>query len=127
MADANTAWAVMEWFQVLGIGAVAGVIGQCIRVVVGLKKVNDTASATASSVGDLIQPGRLVVSLVIGAIAGALASTMILTNLSKVTPQEFFALAAAGYAGADFIEGFMNRVVPTGASAVLAQQDGAVG
>lgn len=127
MTDANTAWTVMDWFQVLGIGAVAGIIGQCVRVIVGMKKVNDTASATASSVADLIEPGRLIVSLIIGAIAGALASTMVLANLSKVTPQEFFALAAAGYAGADFIEGFMNRVVPTRGAAVIAQQDGAVG
>ncbi len=132
-----TVWDVGQWFQVLGFGAVGGAMGQGIRTVVGLKKVNDSATATpGNSFTDLIQPSRLVVSLVIGAIAGALAATTVLTDLSKIPLATFLALAAAGYSGADFIEGFMNREMPKPdagvatqppASASVTTADGAAG
>ena len=128
MADSTTAqaiWSISDWFSVLGFGATAGAIGQVIRTVAGLKKLNDTADAASASVYDLIQPARLLVSLVIGAVAGALAATTIVKSLTGVSGEQFFGLAGAGYAGADFIEGFMNRVAPN--AGVGGMGDGAVG
>lgn len=115
MVDQPTAqavWSTFDWFQIIGLGAVAGGIGQGIRTIVGLKKLGDTASGTTSSVADLIQPSRLIVSMLIGAVAGALAATTIIKDVLHVSAEQFFGLAAAGYAGADFIEGFVNRVSP---------------
>ncbi|MEI9886164.1 MAG: hypothetical protein WDN08_06610 [Rhizomicrobium sp.] len=127
MADAcitNAVWTAFDWLQVLGLGAAAGAIGQGIRTVVGLKKVNDSAGGSSKTVADMIEPSRLVVSLAIGAIAGALAGTTIIKNLCGITPDNFFAIVAAGYAGADFIEGFMSRVVPKADPAKPAPQSG---
>src|ERR1700743_1878037 len=116
--EPDTARTVVEWFQLLGLGAFGGALGQGVRPVVGLKKLNDAASATpGASASDMIDPSRLVVSLLIGAIAGALAATGIIKDLQHIPPADFFALAAAGYSGADFIEGFMNRMTPTGTGA----------
>ncbi len=45
MADSSTVqavWTTFDWFQVVGLGALAGAIGQGIRTIVGMKKLNDT-------------------------------------------------------------------------------------
>lgn len=101
-----------EWLQLLGLGGLVGALGQGIRTVVGLKKVNDAASSQSVSVDQLITLSRIFVSLAIGFIAGALASIGLMPNLADIHAEQIFAVAAAGYAGADFIEGFMSRVAP---------------
>ena len=111
----------LDWLYIFGVGAVSGMIGQGIRVVVGLKKTSDTASATGSSIADLIRPSRLVISLLIGAIAGILCAAWL--NQVSFTQTNIFTIAAAGYAGADFIEGFMQRV--GGAPGAAAPEQGA--
>jgi len=110
---------VGEWFQLLGIGMLAGALGQAIRVIVGLKKTSDSA-APGTALADNIDAARLLVSLLIGAVAGALAATTTLTapgKLNSIAPEIFFGLMAAGYAGADFIEGFMSKTMPSIAGA----------
>lgn len=90
---------------VVALGLVLGAVGQAIRAIVGLKKRNDS--------GAELSPGRLFVSLMIGAVAGALAAiTLLFSNtisIANLSSQTLFALMGAGYAGADFIEGFMNK------------------
>jgi hypothetical protein len=100
------------WLQLLALGGVSGALGQGIRTVVGLKKVYDAASGAQASFSDLVAWDRFVISISIGFIAGALAASTTITDLASVTGQQILALAAAGYAGADFIEGFMTRVAP---------------
>jgi hypothetical protein len=124
LADATTTvqatFDAYDWLQLIGLGGLVGALGQGVRTIVGMKKLNDAASGTTSSVGDLIEPSRLVVSLAIGFIAGALAAVSLVKDLTKINAELIFALAAAGYAGADFIEGFVNRVsggAPGGAEA----------
>ena len=101
------------WMQLLGLGAMLGALGQAIRSIVGLKKVNDAVSASTATVSDVIDPSRLVTSLVIGAIAGSLASISLIDNIHAVASAQIAALLGAGYSGADFIEGFMSRVTPS--------------
>ncbi|MGN7998677.1 hypothetical protein [Sphingomonas sp. 22176] len=125
----------VAWFQLLTLGGLAGAMGQAIRVIVGIKKLNDQASNANLSLAAMIVPSQLVVSLLIGFVAGALASSQLISDLAHISSQQIFALSAAGYAGADFIEGFMTRVTPaTAASAPVppvaalpASADGAVG
>jgi hypothetical protein len=103
-----------EWLQIIGLGGLGGMLGQGARTIIGFKKLND-ASSGGAAVSDMIAADRLVVSLVIGFIAGALAAiTTIHTpeELQAVGLQQVLAFAGAGYAGADFIEGLISRVAP---------------
>lgn len=89
------------------LGGILGMSGQGIRVIIGLKKLNDS--------GEVKDYRRLVFSLfisfAIGGIAGVLAAiNSIDAVLDKATATAF---VAAGYAGTDFIEGFMNRNIPS--------------
>lgn len=122
----------IEWLQIVGLGALLGAIGQGARTVVGLKKVNDAASEANGSVRDMIETSRLLVSLAIGAIAGALAAISTVENVAGIGTQQIVALIGAGYAGADFVEGFMARARPgdgntSGAAVPASATDGTVG
>lgn len=108
----NTTLDATTWMQLLGLGAMMGALGQAIRAIVGLKKVNDAVSNSTAKVSDVIEPARMVTSLVIGAIAGSLASVGLISDIHAVTSAQIVALLGAGYSGADFIEGFMSRVTP---------------
>ncbi|HTQ14552.1 MAG TPA: hypothetical protein VMH86_11810 [Rhizomicrobium sp.] len=105
--------AVTDWLQLILLAGLAGAVGQCTRIIVGIKKVNDQASATNQSLGDLVDLSRMVVSLLIGFTAGVLASlVMPNVNIHAMTAEMILAFAAAGYTGSDFIEGIMSRYVP---------------
>lgn len=101
-----------SWLQLLGLGALMGAVGQGARVVVGVKKLQDAASASTATLGSLIDPSRMVISLAIGAIAGVLAAVSVSIDMARIGPSELLGFAAAGYAGADFIEGLISRVAP---------------
>jgi hypothetical protein len=141
MQLADVTFSAAQWLQLIGLGGAVGALGQGIRSLIGLKKVHDATSTEDMSMRSALAFDRLFISLAIGFVAGALAATGIITDLSKVTNQQIFALAAAGYAGADFIEGFVRRVAPapnlpvgqegmgtgTTKTAAVAADDGAVG
>ena len=95
--------------QVL-LGGVLGMVGQGARVIVGLKKVNDEASApNGRSFKDAFQASTLVVSLLIGFVAGVLAIVGVIgLEAETIGKETMLAVIASGYAGADFIEGFMK-------------------
>ena len=106
-----------DWILQLILGAMLGTIGQGIRVVSGLKKLHDTAEQQNRSFGDLFELPTLAVSLLIGALAGALA----IIGISGAAPAQLdrgtvITLIASGYAGTDFIEAFMSRYLPGGGS-----------
>jgi hypothetical protein len=107
--------ATVDWiFQIL-LGAMLGLIGQGVRVVGGLKKLHDTAQQEEKTFGQLFDLATLGVSLLIGAIAGALA----MIGISGAAPTQLdrgtiVTLIASGYAGTDFIEAFINRYLPGG-------------
>lgn len=100
-----------EWILLILLGGLAGAAGQMARVVIGLKKLNETAEVANVPAKNLIEPARLFTSLAIGFTAGALAAMSIQTDM-KLTGQQVLALAATGYAGADFIEGMMSKLTP---------------
>jgi len=110
---AETSWNAVQWMQLLGLGGLAGALGQGARTIVGLKKTNDAAGAANVSTREMIDGSRMIVSLAIGFIAGALAAIGIVDDLSVIPAEQIFALTAAGYAGADFIEGLISRVSGT--------------
>lgn len=108
-----------EWLSVLSIGAVAGAVGQLVRTIAGLASANRTAPAGQAR--EPFEPARLVVGMLIGATAGAMAALSMSDQLTgnAVATEVILGLAAAGYAGADFIEGVSGKFGQTAAN--LAQ------
>lgn len=107
----EAALTAVDWLTLLALGAAAGILGQLARTVVGLKKASDSRAAGAPDSG--FDGQRLGVSIAIGGTAGAIAA--LATGVDPNAPihaQTVLGLAAAGYAGADFIEGAMRRAVP---------------
>lgn len=105
------------WIQILIVGALAGAIGQGLRSIVGISKLNRVANATAPSHEDIFRLSRLLSSLAIGATAGALAAITSGADPSNISTTSFMAFVSAGYAGADFIEGTMQKVISNNGNA----------
>ena len=91
----------------IAIGILLGVAGQGARVVVGLKQEMDKASAEGKKWEEWFNGQQLVVSLLLGGIAGTGYAISLLG--AAVDKQFLIGGMAAGYAGADFIEGFMTK------------------
>ena len=94
-----------DWLVSLTLGMVAGAIGQLVRAIVGLSKKDDTGVVRE------FVASRLILSIVIGATAGALATVtgMVEVNTLRISGETILGLMAAGYAGTDVIEGFAGR------------------
>lgn len=93
------------------LGAILGAVGQGIRVIVGLKKVYDEAVKNNQPANELLQYRQLALSLVIGFAIGAMAGVLAAVNSvdTQFSKSVIVAFIAAGYAGTDFIEGFMKN------------------
>jgi hypothetical protein len=102
--------------EALLLSGLMGMLGQSIRAIVGLKGIADQAADPNTPNPELFSAARLIVSLIIGFVAGAAAGlAMGLDKVSAVTltdTQLLLSLMAAGYAGTDFIEGFMASYLP---------------
>lgn len=99
--------------QYILLGALLGMIGQGARVVVGLKKSMEGAkqgSKGPASRREWFDLSRLLISLVLGAIAGAIA--IVVTQEPHIGKGMMLGIMGAGYSGADFIEGFMTKNMP---------------
>ncbi len=96
---------------IIVLGAILGAVGQGIRVIVGLKKVYDEAVKNNKPADDLLQYHQLALSLVIGFAIGAIAGVLAAVNSvdTQFSKSVIVAFMAAGYAGTDFIEGFMKN------------------
>jgi hypothetical protein len=99
--------AALYWISILALGGLAGIVGQGIRTIVGLKKASDAAAIRRQKFTETIEPARLVISLLVAALAGAMAAIITLTPGAPISRIALMGLAAAGYSGADFVEGFM--------------------
>lgn len=100
-------------FQIL-VGGLLGIIGQGIRIIIGIKKMKDTQEANKINKTDI--PGgefdsrRLGISIFIGFIAGALGGLFAVNLKAPITDKGVLStLISIGYAGVDFIEGFMRK------------------
>ncbi|OOG39142.1 hypothetical protein [Rhodanobacter sp. C05] len=105
------------WLIILVLGGFLGMVGQCARAVVGLKKASDAAASNGQSLSDQFSGAKLGISLLIGFIAGVFAMVGLvvagkLATVAAIDGQTVMTLLAAGYAGADFIEGFMQTALP---------------
>lgn len=93
-----------------------GVFGQSLRAVAGLKKQADVASADRKTLNDVFSWTTLAVSLFIGALAGV--ACYLSLRFGSNVPVDFtdsstvLGIAAAGYAGTDFIEAFLKKYLP---------------
>jgi hypothetical protein len=88
-------------FLGLCLGGLLGIIGQSIRAIIGIKKVMER--------GLVFQWSILYVSLFIGFVAGTLAWLGLFFSTGEIPNESLLTVLAAGYAGTDFIEGFMQR------------------
>ncbi len=99
---------VLEIVLFIILGIILGMVGQGARAVVGIKKRYDKVSESRE---DWFDAKLLMISLMIGGIAGALGAIALLDR--RVTDrQTLLTLITIGYAGTDFIEGFMKKSLP---------------
>ena len=117
----------MLTLQVLVIGALMGMLGQGARTVVGLKGMSDTAKALDLSPNDLFEAARLITSLLIGFFVGLAAALVYIKSNGATEPdwKVLLGFAAAGYAGTDFLEGFISQYLPQGARGSTIQKPAA--
>ncbi len=113
-----------QWLLLIALGGVCGLLGQAVRVIVGLAKRNAANAAHQAAVAanqpnpppaEPFNGALLLVTLLIGFVAGALAAiaAQIVGTVFKPTdPKTVLALIAAGYSGTDFIEAFMSKWLP---------------
>ncbi len=107
------------WINLLLLGGLLGAVGQGVRAIVGLKKAYDAALANQQAFSEVFKPGVLVFSLVVGFVAGALGALTTLPDpcvagnrCDALEKEALLALLAIGYAGTDFIEGFVRKHLP---------------
>jgi uncharacterized membrane protein YeaQ/YmgE (transglycosylase-associated protein family) len=98
------------------LSIVLGAFGQGLRAIAGLKKLADQAEEAKKALQDVFNWKALIVSLVIGAVAG-IAGYLCLkygstegADFTKGTT--VLGIIAAGYAGTDFIEAFAKKWMP---------------
>lgn len=88
------------------LGALLGISGQCLRVIVGLKKNNDINGKDAK-IKDWFDSKHFLMSILIGAVAGIVGAISLLGE--EIDKQLLITLMTIGYAGTDFIEGFIKK------------------
>jgi hypothetical protein len=99
-----------DFLVIVLLAALLGMAGQGIRVIAGLKKMQEIAGGSNANFDSHQLFISLFISLIIGVVAGILAAIMVNGPISKAT---YFGFIAAGYAGTDFIEAFMRKNSPT--------------
>ena len=104
----------LDWITGILLGGLLGILGQGIRIIVGLKKLNDEASAESVSFGSKFQTGRLGLSLLMFFPAGALPMTAFSPPPASPNPPTDLITPVVGAATAatDFIEGFIHKYLP---------------
>lgn len=96
---------ILEIILFIVLGVILGTVGQGVRAVVGIKKKYDRVSKDRE---DWFDAKLLGISLMIGSIAGALGAVTLLDR-EIIDKQTLLVLITIGYAGTDFIEGFMKK------------------
>jgi hypothetical protein len=112
MPDPANASQILSGLIVAGL---MGMVGQGVRSIAGIKKMNDDAQTANVASSEFFQTSRFVVSLLIGFIAG-IAAAISLGNIQDLAvtigdTKTLLGIAAAGYSGVDFIEAFGRSIV----------------
>ena len=120
----NTNLSITSWLQLVAFGGFLGIGGQAIRTLAGLKKAGDVAGDQGKRLADTFDTGRFFRSLLIGAVAGFLAAFVSVEDLNAISREVVLGIMAAGYAGTDFIEAFVQRHFspPVVAAAITAPE-----
>jgi len=107
------------------LGGLLGTTGQGVRVIAGMKKLNNEAVRTNTSVSSLFETHALVTSLLIGFVSGVLCVFGLWDKIEQVgfESQTAMTILGAGYAGADFIEAFMRKSLPDTTSTTSSATD----
>jgi len=97
-------------------GGLLGALGQGIRLAVGLKKLNEENSAKAADnkPAEAFSVSRMVISIFIGFVAGAIGMLVKGGSLAvkgDYSTESIITIIAIGYSGADFIEGIFNTYI----------------
>ncbi len=97
-------------------GGLLGALGQGVRTAVGLKKFNEenALSANVGKPSEQFSVSRMVISLFIGFVAGAIGMLVKGPTLAKdgnFSTESIVMIIAIGYSGADFIEGVFNTYI----------------
>lgn len=102
-----------QLLKIILLASILGMCGQVIRVMAGLKKIKETASEDRKNIKSVLNDNTsqilfsLIIALIVGGVSGILvAITSPVFVLDKAT---IIALITAGYAGTDFIEGFIIK------------------
>lgn len=95
-----------EWIAYLILAFGLGIGGQLVRVGVGFKKMHDKAVANGEKTP--FDHKKFWTSIVLGALAGVITAVIKWKGSSRIEPDFIFTLMAAGYAGSDIIEGFID-------------------
>jgi len=106
----------MDVWTVIGyllLGGLLGAVGQCLRVVVGLKKRHDEAVQKGKSIKELFDKTKMWTSFLIAFIVGIAAGVLGIVNFmgQAITSQFILTLIGIGYMGTDFIEGLLIKKV----------------
>jgi hypothetical protein len=103
------------WLGLLVVGIILGALGQGARTIVELKKLNDHQTQPTNC---LCNGVWLLISFAIGGVAGAFAAITVLPDTGQISQEQLLGIATAGYAGTDFIEGFVGQL--SGGTAAVA-------
>jgi len=112
--------------QLLMLGGLMGVFGQGLRTVVGFRTAIDAASLQGATQEDVFRAARVLVSLFIGFLAGVAATFVVgLVDFAAAVEggdpvKTLLGIAAAGYSGTDFLEGFFGQYFKGVAAPALA-------
>ncbi len=96
----------------LTLGGFLGLLGQGVRVIAGLKKLQD-ASQEPLKENTEFDLRRLCITFLIGFIAGGLGivGQMEADGSVKMDKERMLTLIGIGYAGVDFIEAFLMKYI----------------
>lgn len=117
--------------QYLILGGLLGMLGQGARAAIGLKSMSDDAKALGLSPNDLFESARLITSIIIGFLVGIAAALAYaighggipdLLNDFATSYHVLIGFIAAGYAGTDFLEGFIAQYLPAGTAGPAAEK-----
>lgn len=106
-----------DWIMLILLGGLLGALGQAVRSAMGTYKAVSRQNAVNKQDAS-ISGQRLIYTILGGACAGALAAIsldLVTSGAStgQLTPEAIGAIIAAGYAGTDFIEGFIRSRIPS--------------
>jgi hypothetical protein len=104
---------ITEFLSALVLGGILGMVGQGMRVIVGMKKIYESLGV-GEQFGTKMDWSRLSISLVIGFITGAFGMILKIdydTVSTMIMTKDFMlSIIAIGYMGVDFIEGMMGSI-----------------